>query len=85
MSSGPGRICPDLKRLIQAILDKIAQLEACRLSLEQDEERADVEASRVEKRMRRLYLAKQCDDLDLAEAIQWLHSIADGGGQFWFL
>ena len=45
-----------------------------------EEERADDGAYRIEKKLRKLQVAKQGDDHDLTEAKRWLESIAHGRG-----
>ena len=80
MSVRYGRVCPDLQRSLQEIVRRIVELESQGLFMQAEEERADDDAYRVEKQLRKLQVAKQGDDRDLTEAKLWLSSIAQGRG-----
>ena len=54
------------------------ELQSLQLSMQVEEERADAAAMRIEKKLRRLQVAKQGDDNDLAEAKRWLECITYG-------
>ena len=75
-----GRVCPDLQRSLQEIVRRIVELESQGLFMQAEEERADDDAYRVEKQLRKLQVAKQGDDRDLTEAKLWLSSIAQRRG-----
>ena len=73
-----GRVCPDLQHSLQEIVRRIVELESQGLLMQAEEERADDDAYRVEKQLRKLQVAKQGNDRDLTEAKLWLSSIARG-------
>ena len=75
-----GQVCPDLQRSLQEIVRRIVELESQGLSMQVEEERADDGAYRIEKKLRKLQVAKQGDDHDLTEAKRWLECIAHGMG-----
>ena len=58
---------------------KLGGLKALYVHLEQEESLADSAAFRTEKKLKRLGHQKENDDLDYADARQWLDALAQGG------